>query len=272
MHKGISYKFYFLTKNQYFNYEFVSKNRTSTELLPNFYRTSTELLSVGILLLLFLMSVPVYSQTFVPVVIGKVNKVAPSATVLTTNTFTPFNGVTVRVTNPSTGYNCQTLTQNFSNLPKIPPNLPLYTSTFLHKDGVFYCEMPESGTTPMKIYPSRNWDWLNGVTTFDLVKINSHILGIEPLVTYNRLIAADANLSGLVTTADLVAVKNLILGNTTNIVANPAIESWQFIDEYPLTTLNSSGELIFTPIGNLLFSNTPFSIPAYPWGLFRNNC
>lgn len=55
-------------------------------------------------------------------------------------------------------------------------------------------------------------DPLNGVTTFDLLLISRHVLAIEPLNAPWKIIAADANLSGSVTTNDIVQLRRLILG------------------------------------------------------------
>ncbi len=62
------------------------------------------------------------------------------------------------------------------------------------------------------VYPSKNDNPLNGVTTFDLVLISKHILGIEPLVSPYKIIAADATGTGSVTTFDIVELRKLILG------------------------------------------------------------
>ena len=52
----------------------------------------------------------------------------------------------------------------------------------------------------------------NGLTTYDLVLISKHILGITPLDSPFKIIAADANNSGSVTTSDVVELRKLILG------------------------------------------------------------
>ncbi|MCC6458920.1 MAG: T9SS type A sorting domain-containing protein, partial [Saprospiraceae bacterium] len=76
------------------------------------------------------------------------------------------------------------------------------------------------------VHPLRNNDPLNGVSTFDLVLINKHILGIEPLSSPFKMIAADANNSRSITTFDIVALRKLILGIDTAL-ANTT--SWRFI-------------------------------------------
>ncbi len=76
--------------------------------------------------------------------------------------------------------------------------------------------------------PSKDNDPLNGVSTFDLVLINKHILGIDVLQSPYKIIAADANNSGSVTTFDVVELRKLILGIYTSFPDN---ESWRFVDK-----------------------------------------
>ena len=54
------------------------------------------------------------------------------------------------------------------------------------------------------ITPQLNADYLNGVSTFDLVLISKHILGVQPLDTPYKMIAADVNNSKSITTLDLI--------------------------------------------------------------------
>ncbi|MFN0215655.1 MAG: dockerin type I domain-containing protein [Saprospiraceae bacterium] len=76
------------------------------------------------------------------------------------------------------------------------------------------------------ILPSRNNDPLNGVTTYDLVLISKHILGLEPFDSPLKMIAADVNMDGKVTTYDIFIARKLILGIITEL---PHAKSWRFI-------------------------------------------
>lgn len=78
------------------------------------------------------------------------------------------------------------------------------------------------------VAPEKNINPLNGVTTFDLVLISQHILGIQPLGSPYKIIAADANNSNTVTTLDLVAIRSVILNIDENFTNNT---SWRFVDE-----------------------------------------
>ncbi|MBV6427189.1 MAG: hypothetical protein KIPDCIKN_01704 [Haliscomenobacter sp.] len=89
------------------------------------------------------------------------------------------------------------------------------------------------------VTPHLDKDYLNGVSTFDLVLITKHILGVQPLNTPYKLIAADINNSKTVTTLDLIQLRKLILGIDAKYANNT---SWRFVD------------------GSFKFAN-----PANPW-------
>ncbi|MCS6929506.1 MAG: hypothetical protein NZM43_08435 [Saprospiraceae bacterium] len=93
-------------------------------------------------------------------------------------------------------------------------------------DGYYFVPnaLLKGSTTTVK--PVKNNDPLNGVSTFDLVLINRHILGIEPLSTPYKMIAADANNSRSITTFDIVELRKLILGLYTELPNNT---SWRFV-------------------------------------------
>jgi hypothetical protein len=76
------------------------------------------------------------------------------------------------------------------------------------------------------VTPQKDDNHLNGVTTFDLVLISKHILGLDPLSTPYKMIAADANKSNSITTFDIVELRKLILGIYTEFPNNT---SWRFV-------------------------------------------
>jgi len=87
------------------------------------------------------------------------------------------------------------------------------------------------GGTPLtydyEISAERNDDYMNGVSTLDLVLIQKHILGLATLDSPYKVIAADINSDQRVTAADLVQLRQLILGVTD---ALPSNDSWRFVD------------------------------------------
>lgn len=70
-------------------------------------------------------------------------------------------------------------------------------------------------------------DHLNGVSTFDLVLLQKHILGTQVIANPYRLIAADVNNSKSISTLDMIQIRKLILGLDAKFTSVP---SWKFID------------------------------------------
>ncbi len=68
-------------------------------------------------------------------------------------------------------------------------------------------------------------DFQNGLSTFDLVFISKHILGVDYLDTPIKVMAADVNGSGGVTTLDQIRIRKVILGIDLDFGGRPA---WQF--------------------------------------------
>jgi hypothetical protein len=77
----------------------------------------------------------------------------------------------------------------------------------------------------LTIEPTKDYDYLNGVSTFDLVLISKHILGTDPLDSPYKMIAADINNSGNISTLDIIRLQRLILGLTSEFSNNT---SWRF--------------------------------------------
>lgn len=71
-------------------------------------------------------------------------------------------------------------------------------------------------------------DYRNGVTTFDLLLIEQHILGVKYFESLPQYIAADINSDGIITVSDLADGRDLILGRTE---AFPNADSWVFFPE-----------------------------------------
>lgn len=78
------------------------------------------------------------------------------------------------------------------------------------------------------ISPEKNMNYLNGVTTYDLVLLRKHILHINYLDSPYKIIAADANNSGTITTTDMVELQKLILFVNDELPDN---NSWRFVDK-----------------------------------------
>ncbi len=94
-------------------------------------------------------------------------------------------------------------------------------------DGLYaFDDMPPGGS--YQVTPAKDIDYLNGVSTLDLIYIQKHILGIELLDSPYKMIAADADNSESITAIDLIELRKLILGIYDELPANT---SWRFVDE-----------------------------------------
>lgn len=85
--------------------------------------------------------------------------------------------------------------------------------------------MPMGGS--YVIDPVSSNDWLNGVTTLDLVLIQRYILGMIDLDSPYKVIAADVNNDKNISAIDLVDLRSVILGMRDKFTNN---DSWRFVD------------------------------------------
>ncbi len=108
--------------------------------------------------------------------------------------------------------------------PALPPTSMFNLSN--QSGDYLFAGVPYAGD--YTVTPTKDNDPLNGVSTFDLVLINKHILGLEPLNSPYKMIAADANNSRSITTFDIVELRKLILGLYTELPNNT---SWRFVDK-----------------------------------------
>ncbi len=69
-------------------------------------------------------------------------------------------------------------------------------------------------------------DYMNGVSTLDLVLIQKHVIGLQNLDSPYKVIAADINSDQRITAIDLLELRKLILGIYAELPAN---DSWRFV-------------------------------------------
>jgi hypothetical protein len=99
------------------------------------------------------------------------------------------------------------------------------SSVMTDADGNFsFANVPAGGD--YTITPEKDVDPLNGVSTYDLVLMSKHILNVQLLDSPYKMIAADVNNSGTITTFDLVAARKLILFISDEFPNNT---SWRFV-------------------------------------------
>lgn len=93
-------------------------------------------------------------------------------------------------------------------------------------NGTFmFEEIPLAGN--YMITPEKDMNHSNGITTFDLVLMSKHVLGLKPLDSPYKMIAADINHSGTISAYDMVLLRQVILGVKDDFPNNT---SWRFID------------------------------------------
>ncbi len=80
----------------------------------------------------------------------------------------------------------------------------------------------------LKVVATKQNDYLNGVSTLDLVLIQRHILGVKKFDQPAAYIAADVNMSKSISSADLVTIRRLLLGQLESF---PNRESWLIVPE-----------------------------------------
>lgn len=94
------------------------------------------------------------------------------------------------------------------------------------EDGSYRMEDLEPGLD-YQVMAELPGDYLNGVSTLDIILIAKHILGVQPLESPYRMIAADVNQSGSISTLDVIVLRKLILNIDS---ALPGDKSWRFVD------------------------------------------
>ena len=97
---------------------------------------------------------------------------------------------------------------------------------------------------------SKNQNYLNGISTLDLVLMQRHILGLQELNSPYKLIAADINNNGQISAVDIVILRRLILGHIDEFPDN---DSWKFIaQDYEFSDPQDPWQLpAYVELGNL---------------------
>ena len=100
-----------------------------------------------------------------------------------------------------------------------------YTTT--NSEGIFkFSDLNVDKKYTLNI--TKETQYLEGVSTYDLLLINRHILGIKPIMSKYGMIAADVNNSGSITTLDMVLIKKMILQIEKKFPNN---SNWHFFDK-----------------------------------------
>ncbi len=118
-------------------------------------------------------------------------------------------------------------TSNGNSIEKVEVNLSgnTFNTSLSDANGAYRFNSLTEGYD-YTITPHKDNDVMNGISTFDLLILSKHILGTTLLTSPYQLIAADVNNSGTITTFDMIELRKLILGVSTQFPNNTA---WRFI-------------------------------------------
>ncbi len=97
-------------------------------------------------------------------------------------------------------------------------------------------------SSSIELLPNYNLNWLQNLSTLDIIRIQKHILGVDLFTDPYEWIAADINKDGKVSTIDITLLRKLLLGKIENVTGNT---SWRFLPtdyvfkdlDYPLNDL-----------------------------------
>jgi len=134
----------------------------------------------------------------------------------------------------------------------VDANIPSYPKEIATDEEGAYAFMNNPMYNEYHLTGSKNDDWLNGITTLDILLIQKHILDIKQLDSPYKLIAADANSDEKITAVDLIKLRKLILGLIDEIPGNTSwrlvpkgetmdmSDLWPFMEMIQLSSLDQS--------------------------------
>lgn len=114
--------------------------------------------------------------------------------------------------------------ENIENV-EVQVDVPTMPSIFTGFDGLFNFANLTSGES-YTFTPIKDEEDANGVSTLDMVILQRHLLGITDLDSPYKLLAADVNESGSISTGDIVELRRLVLGINRELSKT---DSWKFV-------------------------------------------
>ncbi|MCR9100145.1 MAG: dockerin type I domain-containing protein [bacterium] len=126
------------------------------------------------------------------------------------------------------GINGQVMTEDGEPVAGVPVALSGQASEVhpTNENGAFVLSNAIAGLD-YTVTPQYDEAHLNGVSTLDMILISQHILGLQPLDSPYKRIAADTNGSGHISTLDLIQLRRMILGIESTF---DNVSSWRFVD------------------------------------------
>jgi hypothetical protein len=111
---------------------------------------------------------------------------------------------------------------------RLMSDAPEFPKHFMTEDNGAYAFNDLTTYKDYMIEPGKVDEYLNGISTLDIVLIQRHILGLQQLDSPYKIIAADINNSSSVSASDIIQLRKLILGIYTDLPNN---ESWRFVSK-----------------------------------------
>ncbi len=94
-----------------------------------------------------------------------------------------------------------------------------------NSNGYYQLDLPVN--SGYEITVEKDDEYLNGITTLDIVLIQKHILNIRKISSPYKLLAADVNRDGRLTASDVFEIRKLILGKDQVLGST---DPWAFVD------------------------------------------
>ena len=87
-----------------------------------------------------------------------------------------------------------------------------FPNTKTDSNGYYNFEF-HNGSNTVLIQAIKDTNWIEGITTLDIVLLQRHLLGIKKIKSPYKLMAGDANNDDKITASDILALRKLILGS-----------------------------------------------------------
>jgi hypothetical protein len=113
---------------------------------------------------------------------------------------------------------------------EVPVHVSSPQNTWVAYSDAFgkYIEEDAPDAQRIVVRPQHNEVHINGVNTLDVLFLQRHILGLQPLATPYQQLSADVNNSKSITSSDIVEIRRLILGAIDTF---SKVRSWRFLPE-----------------------------------------
>lgn len=115
---------------------------------------------------------------------------------------------------------------------------PAYGNFFVLADENGHYSMKLPANMTFNIFPFKQESFIQGVTSFDIIKIRKRILGINDLDNVYRMLAADVNNSGSISGLDIIKIQKVILAIEDDF-GTSGQPAWSFVPSiYPFPDPN----------------------------------